>query len=388
MTASQAAATLGVHVATLYTYVSRKNIRTHKLSGVRASRYLKADIERLKKGQSTEARRATASGLASSSAVTLVDESGSYYRGISAIELSAAGTLEDAARLLWDTGDFDPFAERTPPARFDELLALTQAYDPPDRLAMLLPALEAANPRAYDLGKHGFCRSAAQIVRWAGAIFLDRMRPVATPIHRSIGARSRCGRAWEDMVRRVLVLGADQAVHPTTFAVRATANTGATPYRCVLAGLAAVAGKRLPSVRTASFASFIGDIERAADPVAPIKTRRRKNEDLPGFGFSPFETADPRALALWSAMQQGLAHDKRFRHFDRAIQFGCDATGQPPDFSFLAAYVSYRVGLGQGANLLRLARLVGWLAHSLEQQLDRPMLRWRVTYTGRLPLEN
>jgi len=37
------------------------------------------------------------------------------------------------------------------------------------------------------------------------------------------------------------------------------------------------------------------------------------------------------------------------------------------------------------ANLVRLARLVGWLAHALEQQLDKPMLRCRLTYTGRLP---
>ena len=49
--------------------------------------------------------------------------------------------------------------------------------------------------------------------------------------------------------------------------------------------------------------------------------------------------------------------------------------------------MSHRVGLGPRANLVRLARLVGWLAHALEQQLDKPMLRWRVTYTGRLPLE-
>lgn len=389
MTTAHAAETLGVSIATLYTYVSRKNIRAHKVPGSRSSRYLRADIERLKKGLTTEARRELASGLASSSSVTLVSESGSYYRGVSAIELSKHGTLEDAARLLWDTGEDDPFAQppASVPAHLDRLIELTRAFDPLDRLSMLLPALETANPRAYDLGRQGFCRSAAEVLRWATAIFLDRNRPTAEPIHRTIAAKSRCGAPWEDVLRRVLVLGADQALHPTTYAVRATANTGATPYRCVLAGLAAVSGKRLPSVRTASFARFIKEIEEARDATEPVRVRMRENEDLPGFGFSPFETADPRAIALWSALEQRLASDRRFKHFDRAIRFGRDATGQPPDFSFLAAYVSHRVGLGPRANLVRLARLVGWLAHALEQQLDKPMLRWRVAYTGRLPLE-
>jgi citrate synthase len=48
LSAEQAARALEVTVATLYAYVSRKQIRSERIAGSRARRYWRADIERLR----------------------------------------------------------------------------------------------------------------------------------------------------------------------------------------------------------------------------------------------------------------------------------------------------------------------------------------------------
>ncbi|MFP3607421.1 citrate/2-methylcitrate synthase, partial [Paraburkholderia sp. SIMBA_053] len=92
-----------------------------------------------------------------------------------------------------------------------------------------------------------------------------------------------CGPKLEDAARRVLVLSADQALHPATYVARAAASTGATPYRCVIAGLSAATGKRLPAVRVGAFSRFLTEIDNAQDATGPVTIRVRESEDIPGF---------------------------------------------------------------------------------------------------------
>ena len=48
MTAEEAAQALGVNVATVYAYVSRKILRAYRPPGVRSSKYWRADVERIR----------------------------------------------------------------------------------------------------------------------------------------------------------------------------------------------------------------------------------------------------------------------------------------------------------------------------------------------------
>lgn len=387
MTAQEAAGVLNVSVSTLYTYVSRKNIRAHKTRGSRVSRYLRSDIEQIKTGIAPASSRDAAPGLTGTSAITLMTEAGSFYRGISAVHLADDATLEEVARLLWDSGSFDPFegSTSTAPTNMDALLKACAHYSALDRATMLLPAIEAANPRAHDLSKQGFLRSGADVMRWFAAWMLRQSAPAKEPLHRYIGLTTKCGPKLEDAVRRVLVLSADQALHPATYVARAAASTGATPYRCVIAGLSAAMGKRLPAVRVGSFARFMTEIENASDPTEPVRMRVRESEDVPGFGFSPFDAPDPRSSALWASLRTLLGADRNFARFERAIGLASELTGQQPDFAFLAAYVNRRIGAEPDANLVRLARIAGWVAHAWEQQSDMPLVRWKVNYNGVLP---
>lgn len=388
MTAEEAARALNVSVPTLYTYVSRKNIRAHRPRGVRSSRYLRSDIEQLKAGISLGSSRDASPGLTDSSSITLMTEAGSFYRGVSAVHLAETASLEDISRLLWQCEDFDPFAQPAAklPSRWEVLQRASADCSALDRATMLLPVIEAANPRAHDLSKHGFLRSGADVLRRFAALMLRQVAPPdGVPLHRYIATTTRCGAKLEDALRRVLVLSADQGMHPSTYAVRATANTGATPYRCVIAGLCATTGKRLPAVRASAFARFLSEIDSASDPTEPVRTRIRENEEIPGFGYSPFEVPDPRAAALWVSLRSSLASERIFSRFERAVELAIDLTGKQPDFAFLAAYVNRRIGAEPDANLVRLGRIAGWIAHAWEQQSELPLVRWKVNYKGVLP---
>lgn len=385
--AKEAAGLLNISLPTLYTYVTRKNVRVHRPPGARASLYLRSDLERLKEGKSQLADRQITPGLATSTAITLLAEGDALYRGRKATDLARSSTLEEVARLLWQTDDFDLFEGpwHRVPSGASALRRALAGLDGPDRLTVMLPVMEAANPRAHDLAKPNFLRSGADLLLQAAAIEIGQERRGSSPVHAFIAGATGGSDALKEAIRTVLVLSADLAMEPATYAVRAAANTGATPYGCVVAGLAAASGKRLPSARVASFARFISEIEAARDPREPVASRVRESEALPGFGFSPLATTDARSACLWSTLQRLLDRDRRFERFDTALRLGRDLTGLQPDFALLAAYVSHRLECKARPNLVQIGRLVGWIAHALEQQTESPLIRWRVNYKGPLP---
>lgn len=80
-------------------------------------------------------------------------ETRSFYRGASAVDLAETANLEDVSRLLWRCEDFDPFEQTTAklPSRWVALQRASADCSALERATMLLPVIEAANPRVYDL---------------------------------------------------------------------------------------------------------------------------------------------------------------------------------------------------------------------------------------------
>jgi citrate synthase len=56
-----------------------------------------------------------------------------------------------------------------------------------------------------------------------------------------------------------------------------------------------------------------------------------------------------------------------------------------PDFVFANAYAHSRLGLESKQSLFPLGRLVGWIAHSIEQFEAGETTRASESYTGQLP---
>ena len=111
MTAQEAAAELGVSINTLYSYVSRKRLRTRQVPGTRQRIYWRPDIARAKAGLW---KRSEPGARPDSTDFTLLTPQGPFYRGRNAIDLSDTMTLEEVASLLWQVDERQAFAATAP----------------------------------------------------------------------------------------------------------------------------------------------------------------------------------------------------------------------------------------------------------------------------------
>ena len=106
LSASQAAGRLGVKPETLYAYVSRGLLSSHRVGqGRRGSVYSRAEVERL----AARARRGGRAGgleVLVDSGLTLLDPEGHlHYRGWDATEAAVVASYERVAEWLWTGTD-------------------------------------------------------------------------------------------------------------------------------------------------------------------------------------------------------------------------------------------------------------------------------------------
>lgn len=380
MSADEAAETLGVSLPTLYAYVSRKGIRSEKQPGSKSRRYWRADIEQARqRGRPAD----PSAGLIKSTAVTLMTPRGPFYRGVSAVDLAETASIETVAELLWNApGAFSETAPVLPPSYADAMAALSDL----SRTARAITAfsvMEHANPRAHDLSAQGYARTGAEVIRCFAAMIGDAPAS-AEPIHESLARNLGTPPDYADLIRRCLVLAADHELDPTTYAVRAAANTGVTPYGAAMAGLVAGRGRRLHLGRAEIVSRFLEEV-LTGDPREAVLGRFRVGEPLPGFGGYLYADKDPRAQALVGALARHAPEDA-FSRLRLVLDLIDELTGAGPDFIVPCVFLGKILGLkGEELVVSTVGRMVGWIAHALEQYQDNELFRPRATYGGRLP---
>jgi len=389
MTAEEAADALGVSISTLYAYVTRKSIRTQKITGGRGSRYWREDVERAKGRSRADLVRPHANSLVSETSITAITEVGPYYRGQSALELSETSSLEAVASLLWQTPEesaFPAVAPRVPPEVTSIWPLLGDAH-PIDKACALFPIIEDRNPRSYDLSPAGYARTGGELMRWFAAIMADSVAPSPEPLHLVVARNSDEPAIYSDLARRLMVLAADHELDPTTFAVRAVANTGVTPYRVALGGFSASLGRRTAFGRIEALDRLLDEIDGSPEPKDAILTRIRDGDVPSGFASERYSQGDPRAAALLSAMNRSLDGDVGLARFNAAIEVAREVCGREPEFSLVNLFLARRLNPRKRRSgiALRLARIAGWIAHAMEQYHGTPLVRPRAAYTGRLP---
>lgn len=384
MSADEAAAALGVTLTTLYAYVSRKGIRSEKQPGSKSRRYWRADIDQARqRGRPAD----PSAGLIRSTAITLMTPKGPYYRGISAVELAETATIEDVARLLWNAPT--AFAETAPifaPSHGDVLVALSNLPRIARAIA-LFSLMEHTNPRAHDLTPQGYARTGAEAVRCFAALVGGGSPDDSGPIHAVLARNLGLPPDHGDMIRRCLVLAADHELDPTTYAVRAAANTGVTPYGAAVAGLVAGRGRRLHMGRVETVSRFVEEF-LTGDPEEAVLSRFRIGEPLPGFGRYLYADKDPRAQVLIASLERH-APAPMMRRFRTAADIIEDLTGAAPDFIVPTVLLGKVLGMkGEELAVSTVGRMVGWIAHALEQYQDNELFRPRASYAGPLPMQS
>jgi citrate synthase len=368
LSAVEAAEALGVSVQTFYVYVSRKRIPSHAVAGTRQRRYWKPDIDRIRNAQAP-APGAAAFDMHNSSEITFLTPERLYYRGQDVAELASTHTLEAAAGILWG---FDPkalFTDDPPkqPPLYAVLDRATAGEGFVNRATALMPFLETANPRAFDLSTWGMARTGVDILRSLAAIAVGAPTASSEPVHAFIAQRLGLGAREADLLRRLLVLSADHGLEPGAFAVRATASAGVTPWRSVMAGVSATLGQRSRLAGRFAMNGLLEEIFAGGDPAAPVMQRLRDGEEIPGFESGFYAGPDPRAAAILSAYAEAYPDDVDQRRLAAAAAVVRDALGLELKFSLAWAFVGRRLGLEPDHGLLHVARSCGWVAHAMEQ---------------------
>ncbi|MBS0332583.1 MAG: citrate synthase, partial [Proteobacteria bacterium] len=181
-------------------------------------------------------------------------------------------------------------------------------------------------------------------------------------------------------------LAADHELDPTTYAVRAAANTGVTPYAASIAGLVSASGRRLTYGQGSSVVRLLDEIEAAADPREPILRRVREGERLAGFASRTYPNGDPRARAMLGVLERELGDHPLLRRTLAAAEAAHEAVGAHVDFALPSQVLAHVLGMrAQQGILLRIARVVGWIAHAMEQYHERDLVRPHAAYAGELP---
>ncbi len=394
--ARDAAARLGISLATLYAYVSRGKVDSRPGPDGRSREYRAEDIERLIEHR--QAGRGAAQGAAHSltwglpvleTRISLIRPHGHYYRGQSAIELARDGaSLEEAATLLWECGDHDPFAA-PPLAAWPPVvqgLLRRRGVPPLERTAAALPLLALSAPHAHSTDPLQRREGAARLLRETAAL-LCATRPDRRPIHQLFAADWRRPDAHAaSLLRSALVLCADHELNASAFATRVAASTGASLHAAAGAGLAALSGPQHGGAAARAYA-LIRQALRARHPADCVRERLRHGDELPGFGHPLYPDGDPRAALLLHMLAGSRPRLPGMARVQRLVDAAAASSGRAPslDFALAAIALLHDQDADAALSLFAAGRMAGWLAHALEQQEAGGLIRPRANYAGTMP---
>jgi citrate synthase len=412
LTAKEVTAELDISLGTLYSYVSRGLIRSEETDGnTRHKRYWAEDVAALR-NRREQRRNPTVSAATAldfgdpvlESSITLIDQGNLYYRGYDVRELARNHTAEEVAGLLW-TNHLQPILAPLSDAApaFDSFLetllpALPPTLTPVERFQLLLPLAEAHDLAAHDKSLSSICRTASRIY----ALFLTALSGRAPDSDVSLAqhvtsasrvptsqstSQSTSGAEWVHVVDVALIFCADHELNASSFTARCVAATGATPYGAVTAALAALQGPRHGGDATRC-ESLIR--EAAANPHQTLATWLRRGERLPGFGHRLYPEGDPRGRLLLELLRQTAADPAAhiiLETVDALCQEVHATFGLRPTIDMGLATLALAAGFPSGASLtlFTAGRIMGWIAHIIEQYQTDTLIRPRARYTGPQP---
>jgi len=196
---------------------------------------------------------------------------------------------------------------------------------------------------------------------------------------------------------RILVLHADHEQNASTSTVRLAGSTGANPFACVAAGIAALWGPAHGGANEAVL-KMLGEIGKPENIPAFIKEVKDKNSHtkLMGFGHRVYKNFDPRAKIMKETCHEVLAElgIKNEPLLDMAIEMERIALTDEyfiqrklyPNVDFYSGIILKAMGIPTHmfTVLFAVARTVGWVSQWKEliedpaQRIGRP----RQIYTG------
>ncbi len=338
-----------------------------------------------------------------------------HYRDHDAIEIARHQTFEGAARLLID-GSLPDGAEESlfraelararmiEPRIFDVLGPYVGAELSPSaglRAALSLivddtPTIDLSPTERRNIalgaagavptilaGLHRLAAGAAPLDPDPGlghAADFIRLTTGATPSPRTARA-----------VETYLLLTADHGFNASTFTTRVVTSTGAGISSVLCAAVGALSGP-LHGGAPSRVLDMFDAIGEPSNTERWAETQLEANNKLMGFGHAVYRADDPRSLLL-REVAQGLGGelvDRAVEIEDRMLRllgrWKPDAT-IVTNVEYYAAVVLHLAGIPQEmfTPAFTTSRVVGWVAHLLEQAANNKIMRPKARYVGPEP---
>ncbi|MCY4045960.1 MAG: citrate synthase [Cellvibrionales bacterium] len=195
---------------------------------------------------------------------------------------------------------------------------------------------------------------------------------------------------------RIFLLHADHEQNASTSTVRLTGSTGANPYACIAAGIAALWGPSHGGANEAVLEMLeeIGDESRIDEFVAKAKDKADPFR-LMGFGHRVYKNFDPRAKVMKETADEvlkelGLEDDPLLKIAKRLEQIALEdpyfiEKKLYPNVDFYSGIILKALGIPTSmfTVIFAVGRTVGWISHwnemiSGDYRIGRP----RQLYTG------
>lgn len=355
----EAATLLGIKRSTLYVYVSRGLIASHRDDRGR-SVFDAEEIDGLVRRRQSSTSAEAPFGKVATNLTELTDR-GPKYAGQYAVDL-VDRDFEEVAQLLWGraVASWEPIVGLPAFPSLSEMdqLRTTVIYA---GSADILPS----DLRPCPVRRAG-ARLAATIAQASqGGESRAPGRLIARSLCCSLGQRQPSDEVI-NAANALLVLLADGGLATSTLAVRLAASARANLYDAVLAGLGVLGGPLHISGGQLALEFF--ERCRARGAGRAVDDFLRWNRALPGFGSETYPEGDPRFVAflpyinsmldnerkhvLHDLLSVAAAHDFPYPNYDLAIALFLAGTGASDD---------------AGVRIFVLARLAGWVGHYLEE---------------------
>ncbi|MDQ2994248.1 MAG: citrate synthase [Pseudomonadota bacterium] len=198
-------------------------------------------------------------------------------------------------------------------------------------------------------------------------------------------------------IDRIFTLHADHEQNASTSTVRLAGSTGANPFACISAGIAALWGRAHGGANEACLNMLleIGDESRIGEY---IKRAKDKNDSfrLMGFGHRVYKNYDPRAKVMQQTCYEvleetGRADDPLFKLAMKLEKIALEdeyfvEKKLYPNVDYYSGITLSAIGIPTNmfTVMFAIARTVGWISHWHEMisDPDRRLGRPRQLYTG------
>jgi citrate synthase len=330
------------------------------------------------------------------SALTLIDETGLYYKGQDVTKLAITHTIEQVAALLW-TGDTtheaDIFSLHPQVSHYLDALHNLQQHRPDlsvlQQLQIALTLAATDDLAAYDLHTqfHSPGQTGTRILKLIAAVVAqnhDTSRSIAQTLQ-------RCWCAEDvqtiPLFNAALILCADHELNASTFAARVVASVETNLYQVITAGLAALQGFKHGG-NTLLVEGLFHEMAAGCSVRKMIAARLRRGELIPGFGgHQLYPQGDPRGTCLLTLLAQMYPNSPAIQQAQTLVTIMKEIPDRKPNLEFALVTLTQTLHLPDGSALalFALGRTVGWIGHAIEQYSSGHMIRPRATYSGPRP---